>query len=311
MKQEVITMSRKELNRYEVITRANSGIITVEEAAEALGITERQVTRLRNGVKKDGAAALIHKNRGKPTMRAISEEVKQKVEALYKSEIYTGANFLHFVELLAEHENIHLSYTTVRKTLNNAGIQSPKKRRVSKAHRTRKRKAQEGMLIQIDATPYEWFGGKTQYSLHGGIDDATNNITGLYMTKNECMHGYFEIMRQTIETKGIPISTYTDMHSIFRSPKADKLTIEEQIAGKQVNDTQFGRAMRELGITLIPARSPQAKGRIERLWDTLQSRLVIEFRRHNIKTVHEANAFFCDYITKFNDKFAISPEEVN
>jgi hypothetical protein len=128
------------------------------------------------------------------------------------------------------------------------------------------------------------------------------------MTKNECLHGYFETMRQIIERDGIPISTYTDRHAIFISQNADRLTVQEQLDGKIINDTQFGRAMKEMGVTLITARSPQAKGRIERLWETLQSRLVIEFRIHGIKTVDTANAFLVEYLRSFNERFAVEPE---
>jgi len=161
----------------------------------------------------------------------------------------------------------------------------------------------------MDATPFKWFGGNAKYALHGGIDDAKGEITGAYMTKNECLHGYFETMRQTIENFGVPVSAYTDRHCIFRSQKADRLTVEDQLAGKLANDTQFGRAMRELGVNMIFARSAQAKGRIERLWETLQSRLVIEFRIRDIKTIHEANEFLTEYIPKFNEQFAVTPEK--
>jgi transposase len=302
-------MSQKQVNRYHVIMSSLEGKLTVAEAAEALGLSERQIARLRQGVKGEGAAFLVHKNKNRPSKQAVTKEEKEEIKKLYRSEKYTGANFLHFRELLVEHENIQLSYTTVRKTLVEAGIESPKKRRRFKPHRRRKRKAQEGLLIQVDATPYEWFGGKRKYALHGGIDDATGKIVGLYMTKNECLQGYYETVRQIVEGNGVPIGVYADRHTIFRSPRADKLTVAEQLEGKQVAETQFGRAMKELGITLIAARSPQAKGRIERLWDTLQSRLVIEFRIHKIVTVHEANAFLAEYIPKFNEHFAAEPEQ--
>jgi len=285
------------------------GKITVSEAAAAIGLSERQVKRLRKGVREEGAAFLIHKNKDKPSTRATAEEIKQKLVRMYRSDMYRGANFLHFSELLSEHEGVDLSYSTVRNALTAAGEESPKKRRRFKPYRSRKRKAQEGLLIQMDATPYEWFGGKAKYALHGGIDDATGKITGAYMTKNECLHGYFETMRQTVEQNGVPVAAYTDRHAIFRSQNADRLTIEDQLAGKLANDTQFGRAMKELGINMIFARSAQAKGRIERLWETLQSRLVIEFRIRNIKTVHEANAFLAEYIPRFNEKFAFEPEQ--
>ena len=301
-------MSQKQINRYHVITSSLEGRMTVAAAATALGVSERQVTRLRNGVKAEGAAFLIHKNTNRPPQCAVPEETKQAIVELYRSERYQGANFLHFSELLAEHEGIALSYSTIRKSLTEAEIESPKKRRRFKPHHRRKRKAQEGLLIQMDATPYEWFGGRAKFTLHGGIDDATGKIAGAYMTKNECLQGYFETVRQIVEQNGVPIGIYADRHTIFRSPNADKLTVEDQLNGKQIADTQFGRAMKELGITLIAARSPQAKGRIERLWETLQSRLVIEFRIHGIKTVHEANAFLVDYIPKFNEHFGVEPE---
>ena len=283
--------------------------MTVAETAAALGISERQVTRLRNGVKKEGAAFLIHKNKGRPSPHAVSNDEKKKIQELYRSDMYKGANFTHYSELLSEHEAMNHSYSTVYRTLTEVGIDSPKKRRRFKPHRSRKRKAQEGLLTQIDASPFEWFGGRAKFALHGGVDDATGNFVGAYMTKHECMYGYYQIMRQMVERDGIPASAYCDMHAIFRSPKADKLTIQEQLEGKVVNDTQFGRAMKELGITLIYARSAQAKGRIERLWETLQSRLVIEFRVHGIKSVEAANAFLVDYLPKFNAKFAVPAED--
>jgi len=309
MESVTLRMSQEQINRYHVIMESLEGKVTVPEAATVLGLSERQITRLRNGVKTEGAAFMVHKNKGRASARAMSKEERDKIVELYRGELYTGANFLHFSELLAEHEGIARSYAAVRKALVAADIESPKKRRRFKPHRRRKRKAQEGLLIQIDATPYAWFGGRTKFTLHGGIDDATGKFVGAYMTKNECMQGYFETMRQVIERNGVPVAAYADRHTIFRSPNADKLTVEEQLAGKRAPDTQFGRAMRELGITLIEARSPQAKGRIERLWETLQSRLVIEFRLHGIKTVHEANAFLADYLPKFNERFAVEPEQ--
>jgi len=309
MKEVTLQMTQEQINRYHTIMKSLEGKMTVAEVATAIGLSERQVTRLRKGVKEEGAAFLIHKGKYKPSKKATPSETKNRIVELYRSEIYRGANFLHFNELLSEHESINLSYKTVHDTLKAAGIESPKKRRRFKPHRSRKRKAQEGLLLQMDATPFKWFGGNAKYALHGSIDDAKGEITGAYMTKNECLHGYFETMRQTIERNGIPISAYTDRHAIFRSQKADRLTVEDQLAGKLANDTQFGRAMKELGVNMIFARSAQAKGRIERLWETLQSRLVIEFRIRNIKTLHEANAFLTEYIPKFNEQFAVVPKK--
>jgi hypothetical protein len=160
----------------------------------------------------------------------------------------------------------------------------------------------------MDATPFEWFGDEQVYALHGAIDDATGKIMGLYMTKHECLQGYFETTRQILMNQGIPVSIYSDRHSIFLSTKKDKLTIEEELAGKVCNDTQFGRAMKELGITMMYARSAPAKGRVERLWETLQSRLPVEFKIADVKNIDEANKFLKGYISEFNQLFAVEPQ---
>ena len=197
--------------------------------------------------------------------------------------------------------------------MHNAGIKSPKKHRKSKLHHRRKRKESEGMMLQADGTPFDWFGNGEKYSLHGFVDDATGKITGLYMCKNECLLGYLEVLRQTLENYGIPISLYPDKCSVFFPPKKvdDHVTIEEQLNGREKGITQFGRIVEELGITMFPANSPQAKGRIERLWETLQSRLVTEFRINNITTMGQANTFLSNYIDIYNSKFAIEPLNKN
>ena len=146
------------------------------------------------------------------------------------------------------------------------------------------------------------------FDLHGAIDDATGKVLALHFTPNECMKGYFEIMRQIVDNHGIPTSIYCDRHSIFVSPNDGKLSIDEQLEGKTVKLTQFGRAIDELGITMIKAYSPQAKGRIERLWGTLQSRLVVEFKINGIDTIEAANAFLPAFIEKYNAKFAVEPK---
>jgi transposase len=301
-------MSQKLLNRYSVISRLIEGSITTLEAAESLGLSERQIKRLKKGVMEEEPAFLIHKNTGRKPVHAISDDLAKKIIELRNHENYKDANFLHFQELLEEYEGITISYKPLYSILTKAGFKSPKKRRKVKPHNRRKRKSQEGLLIQMDATPFAWFGNNEIFALHGAIDDATGKIVGLYLTKNECLQGYFEVTRQILLNHGVPASIYADRHSIFRSPKADKLSIEEQLAGKVVNDTQFQRAMRELGVTIIPARSAQAKGRVERLWDTLQSRLPVEFKIAGITNVGDANEFLARYIPLFNEKFAVEPE---
>lgn len=302
-------MSQTKLNRFTVISKVIDGHMTITEAAVSLGISERQIIRLKKGVIAEGAAFLIHKNSGRKPSHALDDKLAADIVALKQSEAYQSANFLHFQELLEREENIKVSYSALHSLLTKSNIMSPKKRRRFKPHRRRKRKAQEGLLIQMDATPFEWFDSSEKFSLHGAIDDATGNIVGLYMTKNECLHGYWEVMRQCLINHGIPVSLYTDRHAIFLSTLAGKLSVEDQLSGKVVNDTQFGRAMGELGITLIPARSPQAKGRVERLWATLQSRLPVEFKIAGISTVDQANEFLAKYISMFNNSFAVEPED--
>jgi hypothetical protein len=161
--------------------------------------------------------------------------------------------------LLKEYEGICISYSTVYRILSQAGLTSPKKHRKKKFHHRRKRKPQEGMLVQIDASPFPWIIGGKLFSLHGAIDDATGKILALFFAKNECLEGYFQIIRQIINLYGISMSIYCDCHTIFLSPNDGKLTIDEQLQGKQVNLTQFGKAMSELGISVIKAKTPQAK----------------------------------------------------
>ena len=302
-------MSQSQLNRYAVLSQVIHGDLSVSEAASTLGISKRQVLRLKKGVQQQGAAALIHKNIGRKPSHALDESLISQIVSLKQSDLYCDANFRHFRELLERRENISISYSSLHTLLSKAGLKSPKKRRRIKLHRRRKRKEQEGLLLQMDATPFEWFGGTEKFSLHGAIDDATGKVVGLYLTKHECLHGYWELTRRLIGCHGIPASIYADRHAIFLSRNAGKFSLEDQLSGKVVNDTQFGRAMNELGITLIAARSPQAKGRVERLWDTLQSRLPIEFALAKITTIDQANDFLVSYIESFNLQFAVVPTD--
>lgn len=304
-------MTQTQLNRFSVISSVIQGKTLIKEAALSLGLSERQVKRLKKGVIKEGPAFLFHKNSGRKPKHALTSELKEKIVKLKKSAIYENANFLHFKELLAEHEGIVLSYSCLHALLTEAGIKSPKKRRKVKPHHRRKRKPQEGLLIQMDASPFEWFSSAEKFALHGAIDDATGKIVGLYLAKHECLQGYFEVTRQILTNFGIPASIYADKHSIFISPNASKLTLEDQLNGKVVNDTQFGRALKELGINLIPAHSAPAKGRIERLWETLQSRLPVEFNIAGVSTVDQANAFLSQYLPKFNEMFFVEAQNPN
>ena len=302
-------MSQKQLKRLKVMNAYLDGTIDRKRASELLSLSERQISRLKKGLITQGEAFLIHKNTNRRPAHAIPSELKETILQIHTQEEFENVNFLHFNEILAEQYDIQISYTALSSILKSEGNKSPKTKKAKRRKSRRKRRPCPGELIQIDATPFDWFRDGRMLALHGGIDDATGDVVGLYLCENECLNGYFETMRQCILTHGVPQSAYSDKHTIFRSPKADRLTVEEVIAGKVVHLTQFGRAMYELGIDMIFAKTPWAKGRIERLWDTLQSRLPVEFARRGIKTIEEANRFLREeYLQRYNRKFAVKPE---
>lgn len=309
MKIGVISLSREQHERLDMINKANAGYITVKEASEGLGISERQVQRLKKEVKENGPGALIHKNTSRKPSHALTEEEKSRIVKIRKRPGYKDANFSHFRELLEVNHQIEISYSALYQLLTKEGEKSPKKRRRFKKHRRRKRHEQAGSLVQIDASPYDWLGSGAMMNMHGAIDDATGQVTGLYLCKNECMLGYYEVMRRMIGVFGIPDAMYADRHTIFRSPNADKAKAVDAPPNMKVNETQFGRATSELRVKIIAARSPQAKGRIERLWGTLQSRLPVEFEIHGIKDVEAANEFLSHYIFAINSEFAVEAED--
>jgi len=208
---------------------------------------------------------------------------------------------------LEREHKIKISYSALRNLLLKNEIKSPKKHRKSKPkHPRRPRKEYFGEMLQGDGSRHQWFkNNDNYYTIHGLIDDASNTVTGLFMCENECLEGYFQVMRQTIHKFGVPKSLYLDGLSTFFSTK--KPTIEEQLQGKMQNTTQFGTMMDELGVQMIHARSSQAKGRIERVWETLQGRLETEFAIYGIETPKQANAFFPDFLERLNARFACLP----
>lgn len=221
-KVKYLMLKQKELRRANLIEACIEGKCTVKQVAQALGLSERRVKQIKKEVRENGVKSIQHGNRGRKPKNTISTEIREKILELRSSYEYEISNFMHFQELLKERENIDISYSALYKILKNAGIKSPKKHRKAKLHHRRKRKASEGMMLQADGTPFDWFENGELYSLHGFIDDATGKITGLYMCKNECLLGYLEVLRQTLENYGIPVSLYPDKFSVFFPPK--KLT---------------------------------------------------------------------------------------
>jgi len=298
-------MSRKQLKRAHILRNFNEQAISREEASRALGLSERQITRLAKGLRENGEDALIHKNTGRVPSHALREDEKKRILEIRGHEIYTKCNISHFMDLLLREHGIQISYKALYNLLNEAGIKSPKKHKKTVKHRRRKRKERAGEMLQIDASPHDWLGDGIPISLHGAIDDATGEFTGLHFEQNECLNGYFEVMRHTILVFGTPLSVYSDKHTIFRSP----LTTKKEELGEEANLTQFGRALDELGINIIYAHSAQAKGRIERAWETLQSRLPIELAIRGIKTIEEANKYLStEFIPMFNEQFGVNAE---
>jgi len=300
-----IRLSKKESRRVYVMERVAGGQLTVRQGAELLGLSERQVKRLKRRVAEAGVAGLVHGNRDRRPVNAIPGVVRDTVLDL-ASDLMKDASCQHVTELLGQGRGIYISARSIRRILQGAGLRNRHSRRCPRSRRSRDRMPQEGLLVQCDASPYAWLEerGPTG-SLHGIIDDATGKVLGLHFRSQEDLMGYLIALRQMVEHHGIPQKLYSDRHSIFFSPVMDKLSIEDELMGRKVNHTHLGRALEELGIAHIPARSPQAKGRVERLWGTLQHRLVVELRLAGITTLHEANAFLPAFMERHNQRFAV------
>ena len=279
----------------------------VAEAAALIGVGERQVRRLLSAYQRDGPRGIIHGNRGRKPAHATSEDVLQQVLALAAGK-YAGVNHSHLAELLAEREGLALSRPSLQRVLTAAGLSSPRPQRRRSRHRARReRYPEEGMLLQIAASLHRWFGPDLPHvTLLGVIDDATGKVPAAYFQPTEDARGYLTVLRQVVCRTGVPAAIYSDRHSIFWPTNGESL--KEQLAGRR-SPTQFGRAMAELGIQLIAAHSPQAKGRVERLWGTLQDRLVSELRLAEVTTSEQANAFLPAFLARFNRRFAVAPEE--
>jgi len=269
-----------------------------------MGMSLRQVRRLLAAYRAEGAAGLAHGNRGRKPPNAISESVKRAVVELGTSR-YAGFNQRHFQEMLARQEGISISRCSVRNILLGSGIRSPRKRRPPEHRSRRERYAQEGMLLQIDASPHDWLQGRgSAMSLLGAIDDATGKVAHALFREQEDSTGYLMLMREVVTRYGIPLAVYHDRHSIFEVAPDMRPSVAEQLEGKPPL-TQFGRLMEELGIESIAALSPQAKGRIERLWGTFQDRLVSELRLAQVATIEEANRFLPDFLDRHNAQFTL------
>ncbi len=285
---------------------AEVGKITLKEAADKIGVSYRHSKRIRRAIRNKGAKAMVHGNLGRPSMRRISQALREKVMEFSRT-IYQGFNDAHFTEKLSEREGIGLSRETVRKIRREAGI-VPKRRRRAKKHRKRReRMAQEGWMVLWDGSPHPWFGPEhPPFCLMAAMDDATGRLLAARFFPFEGTEGYLWLLKQMVKHYGIPVSIYQDRHGTLHR-NDEHWSLEEQLAGKQ-EPTQVGLALEALGIEPIFALSPQAKGRIERLFGTLQDRLIAELRLQGIHTLEEANVFLkTTFLKDFNRRFAVAP----
>ncbi|VEU80162.1 ISNCY family transposase [Haploplasma axanthum] len=332
-----VELKPMEQMKYETIKNLVTNNGNKLNAANKLGISLRQVNRLIIKYNEQGKEGFIHGNRKKSPHLIIKVEIKNKILNLYNNKYY-NFNFKHFKEMLLENEKIKISYNSLYNLLDENLILSPKAERITKRkyrdriqtkidlneslsiqeknliidnnildpkdnHARLPRKKYGGELLQMDASEHLWFGDKKTH-LHAAIDDATGMLVGAYFDHQETLIGYYNVLKQTLENHGIPNEFLTDRRTIFdykslKNPKPEYSTL-----------TQFGYACEQLGITLNVTSIPQAKGRIERLFGTLQSRLINELRINNIKTIVQANEFLQSYLDKFNKQFSLINDNI-
>lgn len=301
----MITLTMKEKARLEVMQGVMDGRLGVADAGRVLGRTVRSIYRILSKVRLKGIEGVKHGNCGNKNGRRLADRLKVLVLSLANGK-YAGFNDVHLWEKLISDEEINVSRETLRQWLRKAGIAAKRKRRRRKYRSRRERKEAFGTMIQIDASHHTWLEGRGPWLvLVGGVDDATGHVWARF-EDSESTWAYLRLSRQIIMDEGVPLSFYSDRHTIFHSPK--ELTIVDQLQNKRPM-TQFGRAMDELGIRLIKAWSPQAKGRVERIWGTLQDRLISEMRLANICNKEEANAFLESFLPEFNRRFTIRPKK--
>ena len=296
-------MSQKQIQRIKVIENAAEGRISVAKAAELLGLSTRQVQRLKRSQQAGGVEWVYHGNRGRAPANRTGETQRKQVVELARGG-YTGFNDTHLTEKLNKVEKLKVSRATVQRILRKAGVASPQKRRPPKYRARRERRVQEGVMLQTDGSRHDWLEGRgPELTLLGFIDDATGKVpVARFQREAEDTAGYLRLTRQVVENKGIPLSIYRDQHSSFQRNDAH-WSVAEQLAGSQA-PTQVGRCWQELGIASIPARSPQAKGRVERLWRTFQDRLTSELRLAGATTLEQANAVLERFLEEYNEQFA-------
>lgn len=301
---DIIKMTQEELKRLHIIKKAIDKSITQIEVTDIIDLSQRQIGRLVKRVREEGDTGIVHRARGKKSNRAFSQELKDKVIRLYKSKYHDFGPTLA-TEKLFEIDKIKISEETLRKWLITGDI-SYKKRKKRPHRQWRERKSHLGIMIQMDGSHHDWFEGRGPKCVFMGyIDDATNNVFGGFYSYEGTVPA-MDSFKRYIEKYGIPMSIYVDKHTTYKSTA--KLTMENELNNTKPL-SQFERALKELEVEVIHAHSPQAKGRVERLFNTLQDRLIKEMRLIGIKSIEKANEFLEKYLPKYNKRFSIKPKE--
>ncbi len=301
--EDIIRISLRDLKRLKVVHEALDRHITQKTASSMLCLSERQLRRLVKSVREFGDGGIVHRGRGRPSNRRLPERLKARVLNLYRKK-YCDFGPTLAAEKLLELDGMSVSRETLRQWLMAAGLWS--KRRKHRGHRQwRLRKECFGTMVQMDGSHHAWLEDRgPELVLMGYIDDATNNVYGRFYDYEGTIPA-MDSFKRYIRKYGFPLSIYLDRHTTYKSQR--KLTVEEELAGVNQPMSQFERALDELGVKVIHAHSPQAKGRIERLFGVFQDRLVKEMRLRGIKTREEANTFLREYLPTYNRKFRVTP----
>ena len=289
----------KEQTRLLVLNSLLAEHMTLDQAATLMGVSPRHTRRILAAYHEKGAATVAHGLRGRKPANATPEPVATAVVHLARTR-YAGTNHTHLSELLSEREGLDIGRTTLRRILVNAGLSSPRRRRPPKHRVRRQRMPRQGMLIQMDGSHHPWLGDRMPpFTLLIAVDDATGTVVDALFCEKEDAHSYFLLIQRLLQRRGAPLALYTDRHGVFRHTPG---------SGLPEMPTQFSRAMDELGIQMIFALSPQAKGRVERMAETFQDRLVTELRLAGASSIGEANSVLEQFLPRFNRRFRVPPQ---
>lgn len=301
-----VTLTSQQQRRIQITERLVQGTLSLQQAATLLALTTRQMQRVRSAYKTKGMEASVHGNTGRSPLNRTSTAMEEKIAALLEAlPALKNFNASHLHEVLVRDHDLTIGRSTLDRLLVTLGIHERKKKKSVQRRSRRERVSAAGQMLQVDASQHDWLQGRgAKMSLLGAIDDATSVVVYLHFRPTEDQAGYLRMLREVVREYGVPASIYHDKHTILRSPK--QATLDDELANRAPM-SQVQRVMHELGIEAIAAHSPQAKGRIERLWGTLQNRLINEMALANVCSLEEANSFLTDFMLRHNQRFEIEP----